>query len=315
MPVTLEENAKYGEFVRAKAQELGCLDYQPEDIVWHYTDGPGFLGIIESSTIFATQVASLNDRNETKYAADLFKVSIRQVMEENKDSAAAQRFLERVLEYVKDNPDSPVHGTSKFYVACFSSEADDWPQWKAYGRENGYAIGFYARGFWREPTSWLYRVVYDRALQEKAAKEIAEATLKFFLEGLTNPAQGARTQDPDKWAEEFFLAWDEWVYKLAPLAKDAAWKAERELRLVHELKGDEFSQVRFKQRKTMLARYIPLATTNWVQRRTPLLPIAKIMVGPGNQLSFTSISVRLLLNQMGYPEIPVETSKVTLQNV
>jgi Protein of unknown function (DUF2971) len=121
---------------------------------------------------------------------------------------------------------------------------------------SGYAIGFYARGLWREPTSALYRVVYDRALQEKASKEIAEATLTFFLEGLHDE----RLQDPEKWAREFFLAWDEWIYKLAPLAKDLKWKAENEFRLVHELKVSEFAQVRFKQRETMLARYLALST-------------------------------------------------------
>ena len=203
MPVTQEENEKYFAFVRAKAQDLGLFDYEPETIVWHYTNGPGFLGILQSATIHATQVASLNDSNETKYATDLFKHSIKQVMEEKKDDPTAKSFLEKVLEYVKDDPDSPTHGTSKFFVTCFSAEEDDLTQWDRYGRPNGYAIGFHARGLWREPTSTLYKVVYDKAIQEKNSKDIADATLRFFLEGLT----GERQQAPDKWAEEFFRAW------------------------------------------------------------------------------------------------------------
>ena len=309
MPVTPEENEKYFAFVRLKAQGLGLFDYKPDTVVWHYTDGPGFLGIIQSSTIHATQVASLNDRNETKHATDLFKQSIKQVMEEKKDDPVAQNFLQEVIEYVKDDPDSPQHGASKFFVACFSAEEDDLTQWDRYGKPNGYAIGFYARGFWREATSTLYKVVYDRAVQEKTSKEIAEATLRFFVEGLT----GDRLLDPKKWAEEFFAAWDEWVYRLAPLAKDHKWKAENEFRLVHELKVQEFGQVRFKQRKTMLGRYIALDTPSWLKRRTPLLPIAKVMIGPGNHPSFTTVSARLLLDQMGYEGVPVEVTRVTLQ--
>src|ERR1700688_5203772 len=76
-----------------------------------------------------------------------------------------------------------------------------------------YAIGFYARGLWREPNSQLYKVVYDRASHEKACKDLAQATLKFYLEGMNSERQ----KEPEKWAEEFFLAWDEWIYKLAPL--------------------------------------------------------------------------------------------------
>ncbi|MGA9814839.1 MAG: DUF2971 domain-containing protein, partial [Terriglobales bacterium] len=240
---------------------------------------------------------------------DLFKRSIKQVMEEKKDDPVAQNFLQEVIEYVKDDPDSPQHGASKFFVACFSAEEDDLTQWDRYGKPNGYAIGFYARGFWREATSTLYKVVYDRAVQEKTSKEIADATLRFFVEGLT----GDRLLDPKKWAEEFFAAWDEWVYRLAPLAKDHKWKAENEFRLVHELKVQEFGQVRFKQRKTMLGRYIALDTPSWLKRRTPLLPIAKVMIGPGNHPSFTTVSARLLLEQMGYEGVPFEVTRVTLQ--
>ncbi|HEX8815836.1 MAG TPA: hypothetical protein VF753_10070 [Terriglobales bacterium] len=119
MPVTQQENEKYFAFIRQKAQELRLFDYKPDTIVWHYTNGPGFLGIIQSGTIHATQVASLNDRNETKYATDLYKRSIKSLMEEKRRDPVAQAFLEKVLEYVRDNPDSPTHGASKFFVACF----------------------------------------------------------------------------------------------------------------------------------------------------------------------------------------------------
>ena len=109
------------------------------------------------------------------------------------------------------------------------------------------------------------------------------------------------------------MAWDEWIYKLAPLAKDASWEYENEFRLVHELKVSEFNEIRFKQKHTMLARYLPLTTPAWVKRRSPLLPIAKIRIGPFNHPSFTKVSVMLLLEQMGYFNVPVEVTQVTLQ--
>ena len=68
MPVTPQENDAYGEFVRKTAAELGVLDLKGQEIVWHYTDGVGFLGILQSSTLHATQVAALNDSKETEYA-------------------------------------------------------------------------------------------------------------------------------------------------------------------------------------------------------------------------------------------------------
>ncbi len=309
MPVTLEENKKYADFVGRLANEIGVFEFKPDDLIWHYTDGPGFLGIIQTGTIFATQVASTNDKNETKYATDLFKGAVRNLLEEKKDDEIAQQFLNKVLKYVEDNPTSPTHGTSKFFVSCFSGEEDDLTQWTRYGKKNGYAIGFYARGFFRSATSSVYKVVYDREKLAKASKDIAEATLAFYFEGL----KGDRVSDPDKWAEEFFAAWDEWIYRLAPLAKAYQWRSENEFRLVHELNSAEFSQIRFRQLDTMLARYLPISTPMWLKTRTPLLPIGKVLIGPNNHPAFTRVSVALLLEQMGYSNIPIEVTQASLQ--
>lgn len=305
MPVTLQENEEYRQFVSEVAREMGVFDFEPEQIVWHYTNGAGFLGILQSATIYATQVASLNDAQETKYGTDLYKEAVKALIAKKASDPTAVKFLEGVLEFVKEEPDSPTHGTSKFFVTCFSADEDDVTQWDRYGGDNGYAIGFYARGLWREPNSQLYRVVYDREKQEAAAEKITEATLNFFLKGLNEE----RSQNMEGWAREFFGAWDEWVYKLAPLAKAARWKSENEFRIVHELKASEFSKVRFAQKKTMISRYLALDTPSWLKRRAPLLPIAKVMIGHGNHPAFTAISVRLLLEQMGYVNVPVEVTK------
>lgn len=308
MPVTPEENNQYRDYVVKLAADLGVMDTQGQEIVWHYTNGDGFLGILQSSKLFATQVAALNDSKETQYATDLFKQAVNQLIGENKDDAEATAFLTAVLEFVKDEPENPTRGISKFFVTCFSADGDDINQWAKYARGNGYAIGFYTRGLFREPTSWLYRVVYDREKQEHAAKETAAATLRFYREGLNEE----RMKNPDEWAKEFFEAWDEWVYRLAPLAKDAKWQSEKEFRIVHELKVSDFPLVRFSQKKTMLARYLALDFPSWVKRRSPLLPIAKIMIGPGNHPAFTRVSARLLLEQMGYPDLPVEITTCSL---
>jgi hypothetical protein len=98
--------------------------------------------LVCSSSIRATQVSALNDRQETKYATDLFKSAIERLIEEKKDDETARTFLHKVLEFIKENPAQPTHGTSKFFVACFSGEESDLNQWTRYGKKNGYAIGF-----------------------------------------------------------------------------------------------------------------------------------------------------------------------------
>lgn len=310
MPVTADENDKYRRFVNAIANELGVFAFHPETIIWHYTNEQGLLGILQSASLFATQVAFLNDRRETKYAQNLFLEAIKLIQTERASDPEAVAFLDLVQAAIKDDPDNPTQGTSKFFVTSFSGEEDSIDQWNQYSKWHGYAIGFIARGFFREPNSTLYRVVYDHEKQLSAVKKIAAATLDFFREGLIPE----RATNPGLWGHEFFTAWDEWIYKFAPLAKEPKWSTENEFWLVHELKPSEISRVRFLQRDKVLARYLQLDTPSWKGSRQPLLPISRIVVGPNNEDAFNAQSVRLLLQQMGYgTDVTVTTTKQDLR--
>lgn len=45
-------STKYREFVEQQIKQLGSLDFDGEAILWHYTNGGGLLGILESETCF-----------------------------------------------------------------------------------------------------------------------------------------------------------------------------------------------------------------------------------------------------------------------
>lgn len=76
MLVTVDENEQCRRFVNGVAQELGVFDFAQDQIIWHYTSDRGLLGILQSATLFATQVAFLNDERETRYATDLFAAAV-----------------------------------------------------------------------------------------------------------------------------------------------------------------------------------------------------------------------------------------------
>jgi DUF2971 family protein len=311
MAVLAEDTTQYNDLVISQIKELGCLAYEPETIVWHYTTGRGLLGIIESGTIYATQVACLNDSTEIRYALRLYHDALVLLQEKNIADADAHRFLGKVIETFADDPALPSHAPSRFFVACFSRLEDDLNQWRVYsetGGENGYAIGFRARGL-AEPNGALLRVNYDKAKHKEVADTVAEATLRFYKDGL----QKQRAATPDQWMTEFLAQWDELIGRLAPLVKDECFAAEDEFRLVHELNVTEMHAIRFQQKETLLSRHLPLSFPVWMQVRYPMLPIAKVTVGPAKQQHISRISVTALLRQMGYGEIPVEISRRPLQ--
>lgn len=311
MPVTDKERTRYQEFIIDQVKALGCVSVDPEATVWHYTNGAGFIGIVESGTICATQVACLNDSTEVRYATRLYRDAVVELHRTQHDVVQNQ-FLTKLLDAMPENPALPLHGPSRFFVACFSSKEDDLAQWRAYsddGGENGYALGFRARGLNNLPNGALLRVNYNNDDHKRAATEIAGATLRFFLEGLEND----HTRNAELWADEFLTEWSDWTNRVAPVVKDDCFRAEEEVRIVHELHATEFSQIRLSQRKTLLSRHLPLTFPVWMQTRYPILPLVKVTVGPGRQQAITVIGVKVLLKQMGYGDIPVTISQRPLQ--
>ena len=258
-------------------------------------------------------MACLNDTTEVYYAINAFRRALAALRADVATDAEDQKLLTSLIELTSPNEGVAETAPSKFFVACFAKREDDLSQWRAYSGEtsgeNGYAIAFRARGLFVGPNSLVAKVNYDAVTHEVLAKRVAKQTLTFFREGLKlNPARSL-----ENWAKQFFEAWDEQIYRLAPLVKNDGFEVEDEFRIVHELQPIEVHQVRFRQKRSLLARYIPLRFPMWMGTRTTMLPIVSIMIGPGRHNEVSRESVRMLLSQMGYANLPVSISKRPLQ--
>ena len=138
MTVQPEDRTLYGQFANDIARKIGFMDEFPS-VVWHYTSAAGMLGILESGSIFATQLACLNDQTELRYAMGYVRAALREMrpLWQNDPNAV---FILDLLEKTREVDLVP---ESSLFVACFSRHADDLSQWRAYGGgENGYALGF-----------------------------------------------------------------------------------------------------------------------------------------------------------------------------
>jgi hypothetical protein len=72
MPSTDEELEKFRRITRQVSTDAGLMAFDPNMTTWHYTNGSGFLGMIESGSIRAMQVACVNDSTETVFATRLY---------------------------------------------------------------------------------------------------------------------------------------------------------------------------------------------------------------------------------------------------
>ena len=151
---------------------------------------------------------------------------------------------------------------------------------------------------------WLQRVNYDPETHAAVAKEAAEATLRFYSEGLK--------EGLDDWDNVFLECWDYTLTQLAPMVKDPGFAVEQEIRLVHQLQQPEFSQLKVRQRKTMMSRHLPMRFPS----AGPLgVPISKVIVGPCRHREITRISVDTLLRTHGYPSGLVVSSQRPYQEM
>ncbi len=245
MPVLPEDTNVYVDFLDEQIKALGAFGFKEDTLLWHYTTGQGLISILESGTLYSTQVSCLSDSSEIRYASALFKHALTNLLPAYADDELVKKFIADYIKLVEEEPEHPNHAPSPFFVTCFSEMEDDLSQWRSYsGGENGYALGFRAAGLFGAPNSWLVRVNYERRLHEKLASAVAEATIKFFQDGLAKK----RAETPEKWKEEFFTFWDPFITRLAPMVKDSSFAAEREYRVVHEFQGFEMKDMRFIQK-------------------------------------------------------------------
>ncbi len=297
MEIETSDLNRYSAYVLKLVNEMGSLAFDPETILWHYTSGPGLLGMLTSNSIYSTQVSCLNDSKEVRFASELFRESLR-----NQESCFAGgsregTFIKEALSYFDEGSGQLNHVRLPYFVTCFSEAKDDLSQWRAYGGgENGYALAFKAKHLFGVKECLLAKVIYyNDALHKTLADDVGKQSLAFFAEGISKYAD----QDVGAWTRSFLQRWDEIVTQAAPMIKDPGFNTEREYRLIKSYQATDLSELIFIQKTAMLARHLPL-------RPSPLgtdpyrLPITEIMIGPCRYPHVSRISIGTLLQQQGY---------------
>ena len=306
MPILPEDREKYKQFIINRLIDLDSVTYPPETIVWHYTTGVGLLGIIESGAIYATHVACLNDSTEIRYAVKLYYDALESVRQKSAGDPEAIKFLTKVLEINLDDPKLPRHGSSPYFVACFSNLEDDLPQWRAYsesGGENGYAIGFHARALY-DPIGGSCGLTMTRRSIKQWQPELLRRHFSSFATDFEISVQRRSSNGKKSSLESGARS----LVASPRSLKDACFETENEFRLVHGLDASELPRIKFRQKDTLLSRHLPLSFQDF-----PRLPIAKVTIGPGRQQHVSRISVHALLTQKGYRNVPIEISQRPLQ--
>ncbi len=113
---------------------------EPE-VLYHYTDAAGFIGIVQSRKLRATDIRFLNDPDELRYAWDELLVALETAKTANPEYSDA---YEAALQAIAmTNAVDLAVSEDRLFSVSFSELSDELGQWRSYaGDAKGVALGF-----------------------------------------------------------------------------------------------------------------------------------------------------------------------------
>ncbi|MBI1376851.1 MAG: DUF2971 domain-containing protein [Frankiales bacterium] len=257
---------------------------EPE-VLYHYTDAAGLLGIIRSHTIWATDAEFLNDAQEMKFGRaevlEALRTKARRLDASGVGFGTEEESRSAVIRSVIDHLHPREGGVTNqqwhaAYVACFCEDGDLLSQWRGYAPGGGYAIGFTTSGLRNlsDPGGTvagpsLVRVRYGNealiAAVSRVEAEVGERATGH--PGVTGFDESAR-----------------YVIPVLASIKHAAFAEEREWRVV--VSSDRVG-VQFRSTAVSIAPYLDLPFT--------ASSITSVVVGPGPFPELREDAVRRLV--------------------
>ena len=236
--------------------------HTPPDILYHYTNQAGFLGIVTDKEIWATQTQYLNDRQEFLYAVGRVRQHIQGLLESGK-------YDENDVFLLRDmHADVEEHSGLNVCVCSFSQGPESLAQWRAYGGDSGFAIGFAGKFLTevaRRNETYLAPCIYDPSKQD----EIISALVNEVLEENRERANNGREVYLPKGGNLYA-----YLNRFAPVLKDKAFALEKEWRIIST--PVPFSRMEFRQGRSMLTPFYRLPL------RFEEMPfeICEVIIGP-----------------------------------
>jgi len=197
------------------------LGISPETNLHHYTSIKGFLGIIESRQLWATDLQYMNDTKELIYAGDL----LNEIIIENYKSHENYFELSELFKGgIYNSQYASVFGIS------FSEARDLLSQWRGYGGDAGMALCFQPsklKAIAEANQMQLVKCVYDRDTQIKIVSEICDHYAEIYTEMRKENPKFDRSNLSEMFFRDLQLA--------GAIIKHPTFKDENEWRMISQV--------------------------------------------------------------------------------
>lgn len=294
----------------------------PPSLIYHYTSSAALISIVTNNELWLSEATYLNDRYEIELgrslACDCVKTRIAA-----EPSPDVRNMLEMALCCFENRTDPHV------YVGCFSFEADDLTQWRAYGNADApVAIGLEHSPlmFGYASEGMLDRVIYEPADQRWVLDQLITAYAEAYRKDIADPIPIKRNGPPLTIAEESEIVAGSLYHALwhhIVTCKDPTFATEREVRFIYT--AHDYSQSwggqswhpehptpRFRERAGRVIPYLSSGNLEFSNMdrigESTKLPIRSVRIGPTAEPHLIERGIRRLLDTYGHADAAVTTS-------
>lgn len=271
------------------SRELGLLiSDNPPNIIYHYTDTKGLIGLVESGCIWATHVNRLNDSSENNHGFNLVTNYVRA----NEAKSSKPLFEKALLELQRVDT----------YVACYSTADDLLSQWRNYtGKQVGYSLGFETKKMVTldEKMPLLESVIY----KNKTSKEILDHFINSIEDFVSRNTFGE--------VEVGYLLGliQATLNNIACIIKHPKFEEEREYRHFYQPKNNPLKLTPFFiPGKFGLTPYVKI---NFLEKKR--LPLKTITVGPCQDFNIEYNALKVFLTKHGYENVEIIESSIPMR--
>lgn len=296
------------------------------------------MGIVTSGSIWASDVAYMNDHSELSYAAGIIDGVVQEEIE-----AGASPELRELLTYEPGDATSRIPGAADPYIACFCEEGDLLSQWRGYGvGKTGASLGMdltsIVSTFQLPPQTFLRKVIYQEAEQKRLTSVVVQRWLRT-LETLLSSLHQRVGANSLRWTARKALR--EALVEHHLCFKHPGFEEEREWRLImlvdvngestrreklrskrqydelaadlalrgipfHKAPRDHISDlgegvnIKFREGPMALVPYVEIRLRQPAGVRTGRLPLTHVRQGPTENAELASESLSSFLRLNGY---------------
>jgi len=281
-----------------------------DDIIYHYTDLNGLMGILHNKGFWLSEARYLNDKEELYNGRNLTIKLINNLISKKRYSCFKDILLKTIALLEKNE-------FKGYYIASFSSKADNLEQWRAYSKNgSGVCIGLNIKQktnfphFMLGPVWMLHKIVYDDNIKCRILHLII---FKYFYEFKKDLQINSKYIDIDEYAKSLSQSL---TYTFINF-KHKSFEQEEEIRLVYKAQNLEkdFYKKNYRIANNIIVPYvcsyeIILKNKDGSQLEIDSLPISDIIVGPIINQEIIVESIKNFINDLGYKENIVKNSKI-----